>query len=408
MTKLALIIISTLVLTIVAGASFWSSQSQSPTGTASQSNRVRVERAKFESSLFVSGEISPVRAIRISVPRTRIWGQMAIQAMAPEGSLVKAGDVLAQIDNAQLITILNTEQINLEKAENDLVKKQSELDVQLKDLEMELSTRKLELEKTELKAEISKDLLSLRDWQDNQFNYQKAKKEYDKITQKVELIRKASAEDLALAQVKREQHQSRMKIMQNDLDSLQIKSPVTGTVLYENAPMNWNRNENDPPRKFQVADQVWPGMIILSVIDLTEMEVRAFVSEVDGGLVRSGQPVRIVVDSHVHDQFSGTVDFVPEVAERLRRLSNVRVFVTRIKLDRSDPNLMKPGMSVRAEIIIDQRAGLVLPRQAVSVDQGKSYVVHAIRGKTEVEILGRNVTSCLVEGLQEGDEIITK
>jgi HlyD family secretion protein len=408
MTKLILIIISTLVVTVVAGASIWNSQSQSRAGSTGQSERVRVQRARFERSLIVSGEISPVRAIRISVPRTRIWGQMAIQAMAPEGSLVQAGDVLAQIDNAQLITSLNTEQINLEKAENDFAKKQSELDVQLKDLEMELSTRELEMEKTKLKAEISKDLLSLRDWQDNQFNYQKANKEFDKIKQKIELIRKASAEDLALAQVKREQSQSRIKIMQNDLDSLQIKSPVAGTVLYENAPMNWNRNENDPPRKFQVADQVWPGMILLSVIDLTEMEVRAFVSEVDGGLVRAGQSVRVNIDSHANDHFTGTVDFVPEVAERLRRLSNVRVFVTRIKLDRSDPNLMKPGMSVRAEIIVDEREGLVLPREAVSADQGKSYVVHASRGKTEVNVLSRNVTSCLVDGLQEGDEIITK
>jgi len=337
-----------------------------------------------------------------------MWGAMAIQAMIPEGSQVKSGDVLMQIDHDQLLTNLNTEKINLEKAENDLAKKQSELDIQLKDLEMELSTRKLELEKTQLKAEISKDLLSLRDWQDNQFNYQKANKEFDKITQKIELIRKASAEEVALFEVKREQHQSKIKTMQTDLDALQLKSPVTGTVLYENAPMTWNRNENDPPRKYQVGDQVWPGMIIMSVIDLTEMEVRAFVSEVDGGLVRVGQPVRIVVDSHAKAQFTGTVDFVPEVAEKLRRLSNVRVFVTRLKLDRSDPNLMKPGMSVRAEIIIDRRDGLMLPREAVSDEHGKPFVVHASRGKTEIKLLGRNVTSCLVDGLQEGDEIITK
>jgi len=408
MTKLAIIIISTLAVTVVAGAGFWSSQSQSADGSGSQSERVRVERGKFERSLFVSGEISPVQAIRVSVPRTRMWGAMAIQAMAPEGSHVKAGDVLMQIDHDQILTTLNTEKINLEKAENDLVKKKSELDVQLKDLEMELSTRKLELEKTQLKAEISRDLLSLRDWQDNQFNYQKAKKEFDKTTQKIELTSKASTEELALFEVKREQSQSRIKTMQSDLDALQVKSPVTGTVLYENAPMTWNRNENDPPRKYQVGDQIWPGMIIMSVIDLTEMEVRAFVSEVDGGLIHVGQPVRIVVDSHASDQFTGTVDFIPEVAEKLRRLSNVRVFVTRLKLNRSDSNLMKPGMSVRAEIIIDQRDGLLLPRESISDEQGKSYVVHAIRGKTEVKVLGRNVTSCLVDGLHEGDEIITK
>ncbi len=404
--RLALIVLSTLAIFTVVGASFWNSESQNPIGNVGLSERLVVRKGALERSLFVSGELSPVRAVRIAVPRFPTRGQVPIQAMAPEGSLVKEGDVLLQIDNAQLMSNLNTEKINLEKAENDLAKKQSELDVQIKDLEMELATRKLELDKTHLKVEISKDLISLRDWQDNQFNYQRAEKEFNKITQKLDLIRKAAAEELALFQIKREQSQTKIKTMQNDLAALQLRSPVAGTVLYENAPMTWNRNENDPLRKFQVGDQVWPGQIIMSVVDLNEMEVRAFVSEVDGGLVRPGQRTRIVVDSHAQDEFTGTVDFVPEVAERLRRLSNVRVFVTRIKLDRSDSRLMKPGMSVRAEIIIDLSEGLMLPRGAVFDEGGKSFVVHATRGKTEVKVIGRNVTSFLVEGLQEGDEIL--
>jgi HlyD family secretion protein len=405
--RISLTVLSTLAVFTIVGAGFWNSKSPNPIGHAGQSERVRVRKGTLERSLFVSGELSPVQAVRIAVPRFRERGQVPIQAMAREGSLVKEGDALLQIDNAQLISSLNTEKINLEKAENDLAKKQSELDVQLKDLELELATRKLELEKTQLKAEINKDLISLRDWQDNQFNYQRAEKEFNKIAQKLDLIRRASAEELALLQIKREHSLTKIKIMQNDLAALQMRSPVACTVLYENAPMTWNRNENDPLRKFQVGDQVWPGQIIMSVVNLNEMEVRAFVSEVDGGLVRPGQRTRIVVDSHAQDRFTGTVDFVPEVAERLRRLSNVRVFVTRIKLDRSDPRLMKPGMSVRAEIVIDQSEGLMLPRGAVFDDGGKSYVVHATRGKTEIKVIGRNVTSFLVEGLQEGDEIIT-
>jgi multidrug efflux pump subunit AcrA (membrane-fusion protein) len=358
-------------------------------------------------SLFVAGELAPVRAVRISVPRFRERGQVPIQAMAPEGSVVKAGDALLQIDNAQLIAGLNSEEINLDKAENDLAKKQSELDVQLKDLEMELSARKLDLEKARLKAEIEKDLISLRDWQDNQFNFQRARKELDRVTQKMEMIRKAATEELALFKIKRDQSQSRIKAIQNDLDALQIRAPVAGTVVYENAPATWNRNENDPPRKYQVGDQVSPGQIVMSVVDLGEMEVRAFVSEVEGGLLRTGQRARVVVDSHAGTEFTGAVEYVPEVAERLRRLSNVRVFIARLKLDSADPRLMKPGMSVRAEIILDEREGLTLPRKAVFEEGGKFYAHHAARGKTEIKVTSRNAVSCLIEGLQENDEIIT-
>lgn len=405
--RLALTLLSAMAVFTVIGAGLWNSRSPNPTNNGAQSERARVRKEKLVRSLFVAGELSPVRAVRISVPRFRERAQVPIQAMAPEGSLVKASDALLQIDNAQLIASLNSEEINLDKAENDLAKKQSELDIQLKDLEMELATRRLDLEKAQLKAEIDKELSSLRDWQDNQFNFQRAKKEFDKVTQKMELIRKAAAEELALFRIRRDQSQAKIKTIQTDLAALQIKAPVAGTVVYENAPTTWNRNENDPPRKFQVGDQVSPGQIVMSVVDLSEMEARAFVSEVDGGLLRAGQRARVVVDSHAGTEFTGAVDHVPEVAERLRRLSNVRVFIARLKLDAADPQLMKPGMSVRAEIILDEREGLTLPRKAVFEEGGKFYAHHAKRGKIEVKVTSRNAVSCLIEGLQENDEIIT-
>jgi hypothetical protein len=145
----------------------------------------------------------------------------------------------------------------------------------------------------------------------------------------------------------------------------------------------------------------------MSVVDLSEMEVRAFVSEVDGGLLQTGQRARIVVDSQAQAEFTGVVETVPEVAERLRRLSNVRVFVVRLKLGGSDPQVMKPGLSVRAEITLDEQEGLTLPRGAVFEEGGRFYVQHATRGKLEVKLISRNATSCLIEGLQEGDEIVS-
>jgi|GEM_PF-3223169 len=399
-------VIAIVVIAAIITVAAWNSNRSRAADDSGKSATVRVRRGKLTATLMVSGELVPVRALRVSVPRFRERGSVPIQAMAAEGSIVNPGGALLQIDNASLIASLNNEQINLDKAENDLARKQSELDVQLKDLEMEMATRKLDLEKAQLKAEIDKELISLRDWQDNQFNFQRAKKEFDKTAQRLELIRKAAAEDLALFKIKRDQSQSKIKTIENDLAALQVKSPVAGTVVYENAPTTWNRNENDPPRKFQVGDQVSPGQIVMSVVDLAEMEVRAFVSEVDGGLLRAGQRARVVVDSQAQAEFTGVVETIPEVAERLRRLSNVRVFVVRLKLDGSDPRVMKPGLSVRAEITMDEQEGLTLPRGAVFEEGGRFYAQHATRGQTEVKLVSRNSTSCLIEGLQEGDGIL--
>jgi multidrug efflux pump subunit AcrA (membrane-fusion protein) len=112
----ALTLLSSAAVFTAIGANLWSQISPNPpnpTDGADRPSRTRVRKEKLVRSLFVAGELAPVRAVRISVPRFRERGQVPIQAMAPEGSVVKAGDALLQIDNAQLIASLNSEEINV-------------------------------------------------------------------------------------------------------------------------------------------------------------------------------------------------------------------------------------------------------------------------------------------------------
>ena len=385
------------------GVGVWFSRGRDATADERASRSVRVQKERFVRSLLVSGELAAVRAVRITAPPFRGRGPFGIKGLAPEGSHVEPGDLLCQIDNSSLVSTLLTEDLNLEKAENDLVKKEAELEVQIKDLEIQLGQNKLELDKAKLKADIEKSLLSLRDWQDYQFAFQKAKKEYEKTTKSLELANKAAREEVALLRLKREQTAGRIAQFKADIEALEIRADRPGTVLYEIfPPSRWN---GEVPRKMQVGDQIFWGWTILSLPDLREMEVRAFVSEVDGGALRPGLRSRIVADSYPGAEFGGTLDHIPELAERLGKATNVRVFTATIKLDRTDPKIMRPGMSVRAEIILDEEEGLVLPRRAVFEENGKFYVRSAQGVKTEVQVRARNSVSCLVEGLAEGTEV---
>src|SRR6058998_268609 len=316
------------------GVGVWFSRGRDATADERASRSVRVQKDRFVRSLLVSGELAAVRAIRITAPPFRGRGPFGIKALAPEGSHVEPGDLLCQIDNSTLVNTLLTEEINLEKAENDLVKKEAELEIQKKDLEIQLGQNKLELDKTKLKADIDRALLSLRDWQDYQFAYQKAKKEYEKTNKSLGLVNKAAQEEIAFLKLKRDQTADKIARLKSDIEALDIRADRPGTVLYEIfPPSRWN---GDVPRKLQVGDQIFWGWTILSLPDLREMEVRAFVSEVDGGALRPGLRARIVADSRPGAEFGGTLDYIPELAERLGKATNVRVFTAKIKLDRTD------------------------------------------------------------------------
>jgi multidrug efflux pump subunit AcrA (membrane-fusion protein) len=364
---------------------------------------VRVQRQNFVSSIFVSGELAAVEAVRIGAPPFRGRGPFAIKALAAEGADVEPGDLLVQIDNSTLVSALQTEELNLQKAENDLVKTEAQLEIQVKDLDLQLGQNKLELGKSTLKAEIEKDLLSLRDWQDYQFAYQKAKKEFEKTSRSRELVDKAAREEVALLKLKRDQLVERIERLRSDIAALEIRAERPGTVLYEIFPPS--RWQGDAPRKLQVGDQIFQGWTLLTLPNLENMEVRAFISEVDGGMVRPGQRARIVADSHPDIESWGTLEHVPELAEIAGKAKNIRVFTATIKLDRTDTKIMRPGMSVRAEIILSEQEGLVLPRGAVQEENGKFFVKPVAGVRTEIQVRARNAVWCLVEGLAEGVEV---
>ena len=395
-----------LLATVLIGAavvavSLWNFGSPTSAEPNNQESSVKVRRDKFVRSLLVSGELAAASAVRITAPPFRSQGPFAIKALPPEGSSVRPGDLLLQIDNSMLVNNLSTDELELERAENDLVKKQAELEIQVKDLEMQLAQNKLQLDQAKLKADISPDLISARDYQDNQFAYQKAKKEYDKTLQSLELARKASVEEITLLRLKRDQIKRGMELTKSGIRSMEIRADRPGTVLYEiYPPSRWNNNEL--PRKFQIGDQVFSGWTVLSIPDLQDMEVRAFVSEVDGGMLRPGQRARITTDSRPDTIFSGTIEHVPELAERYGKSSNVRIFNTTIRLDKTDQKFMRPGMSVQVEIFLGEQQGLVLPRRAVREEQGKFYVTLEAGGSQEIRILGRNSIHFLIEGLPEG------
>ena len=227
-----------------------------------------------------------------------------------------------------------------------------------------------------LKAEIGKELMPLREWQDNQFNHEKAKQEYEKVSRNLEMTVKAGVEEVALLQLKRDQAQVKIKAIEDNLNALQVMATTSGTVLYENAPM-WNRSPNDPPRKFQVGDQVYPGFVVMTVPDLSEMEVRIFVSEVDesDGTIDSFSPaitVAVNLDWDHPDHYRRLDDLEATFAALFARtcqavLVNVGISacsITRCRGSTSDAISASPNRSSRLQTLRSIGSSQARPRRS--------------------------------------------
>ncbi|MBM3308140.1 MAG: efflux RND transporter periplasmic adaptor subunit [Candidatus Eisenbacteria bacterium] len=150
------------------------------------------------------------------------------------------------------------------------------------------------------------------------------------------------------------------------------------------------------------------GSTLMAIANLSAMQIRAGVNEVDAGKIRNGQAVAIDVDAYPDVEYHGVITHIAPAA---RSAEGVKIFDIEIDVTDSDERL-RPGMTANIEIRGDHREGvLTVPVEAVFRKQGR-HVVYVFDGSgnapVEREIRTGISTIDLVEvvsGLSEGEEV---
>ena len=150
------------------------------------------------------------------------------------------------------------------------------------------------------------------------------------------------------------------------------------------------------------------GTTIMTVADLSKMQIRAGVNEVDVGKIRLGQDVVIDVDAYPNVKYSG---LITHIAPAARDEQGVKIFDVEIDIIDSDERL-RPGMTANIEIQGDHKTDiLTVPVEAVFKKQGR-YVAYVFDGSenepVEREVVTgiSNISSVeIMEGLEEGETV---
>jgi HlyD family secretion protein len=148
-------------------------------------------------------------------------------------------------------------------------------------------------------------------------------------------------EDIEQAQAHFDQARQSLALAETRLGYATLLSPMSGVVL---------------SKSIEPGEYVSPGTPIVTVADLVNVWLRAYVNEADLGRVRLGQRVRVTTDTYPGKVYDGRVSFISSQAEftpKSVQTQKVRVkLVYRIKIDISNPNMeLKPGMPADAEIL---------------------------------------------------------
>lgn len=326
--------------------------------------------------------------------------QMKIATIVPEGTLVKEGDVVAELDRSTLASKMQETQLNVQKAE--ALYEQAMLDSTLN-----LSKAREDLRGMELALEEKRIARDQAKFEAPSVQRQ-AEIDYERAERALEQGRKDLVTRTEQAQAKMrevgadlERQKSMQQVVMEVMQGFTVKAPSSGMVIYVR---EWNG------RKKGAGAQINPWEPAVATLpDLTKMESMTYINEIDVRKVAVGQPVRITLDSDPDKQLEGTVSAVANVGEQ-RPNSDAKVFEVKINVTAPDTTL-RPGMTT-GNIIETARLTDVLsiPLEAVTTEDNVSYAFVRRGGRLvrqEITVGAMNDTHVVVSaGLEEDEQVL--
>lgn len=359
-------------------------------------DELRVTRADLSERVLLSGQLVAERAERSIVPMTKIW-QLSIRWLAEDGAAAKAGDRVVEFDNSVFVSELAEKRLRLSQATLDLAEQRAVAAAAIADKEFALAREQLLLEKAALQAALPREFQPERDWQEKQLARERAQVAAHKAEVELAAQKKSSALELRVKEIEADKIRRDLEAAEQGIAALTLTAPKAGILLVGEHP--WEE------RKFQVGDVVQPGWTVVELPDLSAMRVEATLSDVDDGRIAAGARATCTLDAHPDLPFTGTIREVAPVAQEMGQQSLRRGFKVVIALDRTDPERMRPGMSVKVEVRgAPVRGALTAPRAALDIAAPAAFLAGGER--VPVELGACDAHRCVVtKGLAEGQAL---
>jgi HlyD family secretion protein len=367
-------------------------------------------------------------------------GSSTILSLVPEGSMVKKGEILCELDSSAYQELVRRQQITLEqvKAEHQQavlglevaklalqaylegerlqVGQQYKGQIALTTADLSRQTDRLEwvrrmLEKgyasvAQVASEKQSELkltLNLRSMQGALANYEKFTEPKEVLSLRSDVVGAQATLGYQTTRLNREQE--RLEHYEKMLASCTIRAPHDGYVVYAN-------NRRRDPEVYEGAP-VRERMKLFTLPDQSKMQVEVMLHETVVNRVRAGMEAQVTIEALPGRAVEGRVDTIstmPLSDQRSESANAIAYFVGRIKLRNMPPEL-RPDMSAEVTILRGHRQKvLTVPSRAVKHEDGRTVCYVKRRDRLERRTIQvRHATHDLqevVDGLSEGDEVV--
>jgi RND family efflux transporter MFP subunit len=379
---------SLLILATVAWYAWPSSSSAAEAELSAQ-----VKRGEFKVLVTTTGELRARKFVQVSGPATaqsvQVY-QTKIASIVPEGSVVKVGDVIAELDRQPVATKIADVTLTLQKAQADFTTAQLDSALNLAQAREDVRTAEFTLEEKKLAREQAKyEAPTIK--RQAEIDYEKAQRALEQSKRNLLTKTKQAVAKMSSVGADLGRQQNNLTNLKSVGDQFSVRAPAPGMVIYVR---EWNGKKKGVGSMWNA----WESTVA-TLPDLTQMESETYVNEVDVRKLALGQKVQISLDADPTKKLSGTVTHIANVGEQ-RPNQDSKVFEVKIEIATADTTL-RPGMTT-ANAIETASIGNVLsvPLESVVSEAGFSYVFKKS---------GRGVVKQMVEtGTMNDNEIVVR
>jgi len=383
-------VITVVVVAVVAGGAVV----LQPSKEIDPSKLAAVERGDIARSVVATGKIQPLVKVEIKSKASGIVKRLYVDY----GETVKQGQLLCELDKEELQARVREARATLQATQ--AAEEAAKAALERNQVEAEGPDVPFLKKNMERAQDLYKDgLIAKSAVEDAEKAYQLVLNRQTAALRSVALTRAEVAR--ATAQVA--QAQAALDRAEEDLRNSTIVSPMDGLVL---------------SRDVQVGDAVSSILVngsqatlVMTLGDVSEVYVLGKVDEADIGKVYLDQPARITVESFKDKKFEGKVTKISPLG---KEKDNVTTFEVRVSILNPGGQL-KANMSANAEIILEEKKGvLLIPEAAVIYDKDRSASIEipdpkADKGKAKKSVklgISNGVKTELIAGLNEGQKVV--
>jgi hypothetical protein len=320
-----------------------------------------------------------------------------IQDIVPEGTIVKQGDYIAQLDRTNY-------ENSLRDAEEALKTQQANLEMRILDTAVSMTSLRDEIKNQRYTVEEAIITLDQSKFEPPatirkaETNLNKQQRSLEQLIKSYDLRKIKTRADINNQKLTLQGQEALVANLQNFLSQFTVRAPADGMVIYK-------KDRNGTKRK--TGSSVNPfDNVVATLPDLSTLNSKIYVSEIEVTKVVIGQKVVITIDAFPDEVYTGKVIAIANIGETLPN-SDAKMFEVQVKVEGTDNNL-RPAMTSWNKIIIKSIPDATfIPLECVQAGTDSIPFVIKKNKTKQIVVLGeQNDKNIIVkQGLEPGTNI---